>query len=77
MLLKTTTSTMNTLEIKGDWNIAKGKLKQKWAALTDDDLQYADGQQDELIGQIQKCTGETRVAVEKAITELFATCDCK
>jgi uncharacterized protein YjbJ (UPF0337 family) len=68
---------MNTLEIKGDWNIAKGKLKQKWAALTDDDLQYADGQQDELIGQIQKRTGETRVAVEKAFTELFATCDCK
>ena len=32
---------MNTLEIKGDWNIAKGKLKQKWAHLTDDDLQYA------------------------------------
>ena len=34
---------MTTLEIKGDWNITKGKLKQKWAALTDDDLQYAEG----------------------------------
>ena len=31
---------MTTLEIKGDWNITKGKLKQKWAKLTDDDLQY-------------------------------------
>jgi len=67
---------MNTLEIKGDWNITKGKLKQKWAKLTDDDLQYAEGQQDELIGRIQKRTGETREAVEKAIKELFAACDC-
>lgn len=61
--------TMNTLEIKGDWNITKGKLKQKWARLTDDDLQYAEGKQDELIGRIQKRTGETREAVEKAIRE--------
>ena len=37
---------MNTLAIKGDWNITKGKLKQKWAKLTDDDLQYAEGKQD-------------------------------
>jgi uncharacterized protein YjbJ (UPF0337 family) len=67
---------MNKLEIKGDWNITKGKLKQKWAALTDDDLQYAEGRQDELIGRIQKCTGETREAVEKAIKESFAACGC-
>ena len=60
---------MNTLEIKGDWNIAKGKLKQKWANLTDHDLQYAEGLQDELVGRIQKRTGETREAVEKAIKE--------
>ncbi len=51
---------MNTLEIKGDWNITKGKLKQKWAKLTDDDLQYAEGKQEELVGRIQKRTGETR-----------------
>ena len=40
---------MNTLEIKGDWNITKGKLKQKWAKLTDDDLQYVEGKQEELV----------------------------
>lgn len=56
---------MTTLEIKGDWNITKGKLKQKWASLTDDDLQYAVGQQEELLGRIQKRTGETREAIEK------------
>ncbi len=58
---------MNTLEIKGNWNIIKGTVKQKWAALTDDDLQYIDGQQDELVGRIQKRTGESRDAIEQAI----------
>lgn len=67
---------MTTLEIKGDWNITKGKLKQKWAQLTDDDLQFAEGKADELIGRIQKRTGETREAVEKALRE-SANCDCK
>jgi len=65
---------MNTLEIKGDWNIAKGKLKQKWAKLTDDDLQYVAGKQEEFFGRIQKSTGETREAVEKAVEEATAFC---
>ena len=60
---------MNKLETKGDWNIIKGKLKQKWAKLTDDDLQFSEGKSDELFGRIQKRTGETREAVEKAVKE--------
>ncbi len=69
---------MNTLEIKGDWNITKGKLKQKWAQLTDSDLHYADGKQDELLGRIQKRTGENRETVEKAFKEASASsCGCK
>lgn len=60
---------MTTLEVKGDWNIAKGKLKQKWGSLTDDDLQCVEGKHDELLGRIQRRTGETREAVEKAIKE--------
>ncbi len=63
---------MTTLEIKGDWNIIKGNLKQKWAKLTDDDLQFIDGKQDELLGRIQKRTGETREAVESAIRDYRA-----
>ena len=63
---------MTKLEIKGDWNIAKGKLKQKWANLTDNDLRYVEGQEDELIGRIQKRTGETREAVERFLEE----CGC-
>ena len=65
---------MTQLEIKGDWNITKGKLKQKWAKLTDDDLQYAEGKQEELIGRIQKRTDETREAVEKAVKESGRSC---
>jgi len=68
---------MTTLEIKGDWNIAKGKLKQKWAKLTDSDLTYNEGQQEELLGRIQKRTGETREAIEKAIKDSCASCGCK
>ena len=60
---------MNKLEVKGNWNIAKGKLKQKWASLTDNDLTYVEGAEDELIGRIQKRTGENRDAIEKAVHE--------
>jgi uncharacterized protein YjbJ (UPF0337 family) len=67
---------MTTLEIKGDWNITKGKLKQKWADLTDDDLQYAEGQQTELVGRIQKRTGQTREAIEKVLHDSCSSHSC-
>ena len=67
---------MTKLEVKGDWNIAKGKLKQKWAKLTDDDLQFAEGKYEELFGRIQKRTGETREAVEKAVKEACSNSGC-
>ena len=60
---------MNKLEMKGNWNIAKGKLKQKWGELTDNDLRYDEGQEQELVGRIQKRTGQTKEAVEKALDE--------
>jgi uncharacterized protein YjbJ (UPF0337 family) len=63
---------MTKLEIKGDWNIIKGTLKQKWANLTDDDLQYIEGKQEELLGRIQKRTGETLETVERVIKEVCA-----
>ena len=67
---------MTKLEIKGDWNITKGKIKQKWAKLTDDDLQFVEGRQEELVGRIQKLTGETREAVEKVIKDASAPSSC-
>jgi uncharacterized protein YjbJ (UPF0337 family) len=60
---------MDKLEGKGNWNIIKGKLKQKWANLTDDDLQYVEGSEEEMLGRIQKRTGETRDAVRKAMDD--------
>ncbi|MFC7336511.1 CsbD family protein [Haloferula chungangensis] len=60
---------MNKLEIKGNWNIVKGKLKQQWGELTDDDLDYVEGQEEELLGRIQKRTGQSREAVEKAFKD--------
>jgi uncharacterized protein YjbJ (UPF0337 family) len=60
---------MNTLEIKGDWKILKGKLQQKWARLTDDDLQYIEGKQEEMLGRIMRRTGETREDVLAAFKE--------
>jgi uncharacterized protein YjbJ (UPF0337 family) len=67
---------MNTLEIKGDWNIIVGKLKQKWAKLTDADVQFTEGKEEELLGRIQKSTGETREAIEKIIKEACSSSSC-
>jgi uncharacterized protein YjbJ (UPF0337 family) len=47
------------LNLKGNWNVVKGKLKQAYGDLTDDDLTYADGKEDELVGRIQKRIGMT------------------
>jgi uncharacterized protein YjbJ (UPF0337 family) len=60
---------MNKLQIKGNWNEVKGKLKQQYAKLTDDDLTYVEGKEDELLGRIQKRLGvsteEARGILEK------------
>ena len=64
---------MNKLQIKGNWNIVKGKLKQKWGSLTDDDLQFVEGAETELVGRIQKRTGQTRDAVERVLREECGT----
>ncbi len=60
---------MNELKIKGNWNIIKGKFKQKWGLLTDDDLTLLDGKHEELIGRIQQKTGESRAAIDKLIQD--------
>ena len=67
---------MNTTELLGDWHITKGKLKQNWAKLTDDDLIFVDGQTEKLFDRIQKRTGETREAVENASKESSKNCGC-
>ena len=61
---------MNTTEIKGNWNEIKGKLKQEYADLTDDDLLYEEGKEDELYGRIQKKIGKTKDEIAQWIAEL-------
>lgn len=61
---------MNKLQFKGNWNIVKGKAKQKWADLTDDDLRYEEGLEDELVGRIQARTGEAKEDIEAALRDL-------
>jgi uncharacterized protein YjbJ (UPF0337 family) len=58
-LVQSRISYMNKLQFKGSWNEIKGKLKQKYAQLTDDDLKYAEGKDDELIGRLQKKLGKS------------------
>jgi uncharacterized protein YjbJ (UPF0337 family) len=60
---------MTTQFLKGNWNTLKGTLKQKYAQLTDDDLTYMEGKEDELLGKIQKRLGITQVVLEKIISE--------
>lgn len=61
---------MNTTQIKGNWNELKGKLKQKYATLTDDDLLFAEGKEDEMMGRLQEKLGKTKEEVHKLISDL-------
>lgn len=58
------------IEFKGDWNIIKGKLKQKFALLTDNDLLLVEGKYFELLGRLQLKLGKTKEEVQKIITDL-------
>lgn len=61
---------MNSLQLKGTWNEVKGKLKQQYADLTDDDLLYTEGKEDELFGRLQKKLGKSKEEVQKLINDL-------
>ena len=62
--------TMTKLEFKGGWNEVKGKLKQKYAQLTDDDLTFAEGKDDELLGRLQQKLGKSKEDLRKEIEDL-------
>lgn len=61
---------MDTTRLKGNWNELKGKLKQQYADLTDDDLLYAEGKEDELYGKLQQRLGKSKEEVKKMISDL-------
>jgi uncharacterized protein YjbJ (UPF0337 family) len=61
---------MTKLQFKGSWNEVKGKLKQKYAQLTDDDLTFAEGKDDELLGRLEKQLGKTKEQLRMEIESL-------
>jgi uncharacterized protein YjbJ (UPF0337 family) len=61
---------MNTTELEGKWNEQKGKLKQKFAVLTDNDLMFEEGKKDEMFGKLQIKLGKTKEEVQKIFEAL-------
>jgi uncharacterized protein YjbJ (UPF0337 family) len=61
---------MNSLKLKGNWNEVAGKLKQKYANLTDDDLLFKEGKEEELLGRLQAKVGKTKEELRKIISKL-------
>lgn len=61
---------MNTTQVKGSWNELKGKLKQRFAVLTDNDLMYEEGQQDEMLGNLEKKLGKSKEELRKIMKGL-------
>lgn len=61
---------MNKLGIKGNWNETKGKLKEKYAILTDNDLAYEEGKEDQLLGRLQQKLGKSREEVREMIRKI-------
>ena len=61
---------MNTTELKGSWKEQKGKLKQKFATLTDNDLLFEEGKKDEMLGRLQTKLGKTKEELHDIIAAL-------
>lgn len=61
---------MNNTELKGNWEEQKGRLKQKFAALTDNDFLFLDGKKDEMLGRLEKKLGKTKDELRKIISAL-------
>jgi len=58
---------MNKLQFKGEWHELKGKLRKKFAELTDDDVNYAEGQEEELLGHLQKKLGKNQQEISEML----------
>lgn len=61
---------MTKLQFKGSWNELKGKLKQQYGTLTDDDLTFSEGKDDELLGRLQQKLGKNKEEVRRMIESL-------
>jgi uncharacterized protein YjbJ (UPF0337 family) len=61
---------MNTTELIGNWEVQKGKLKQKFAILTDNDLLLVEGKKEEMLGRLQVKLGKTKEELHDIISGL-------
>ncbi|WNK30479.1 CsbD family protein [Pantoea agglomerans] len=60
---------MNKDEASGNWKQFKGKMKEKWGKLTDDDMQVIEGKRDQLVGKIQEHYGSTKDEAEREVSD--------
>jgi uncharacterized protein YjbJ (UPF0337 family) len=67
---------MNTTRLKGDWRQLKGKVKERWGKLTDDDLQRIEGQRDQLAGTLESRYGLAKEEAEKQVKDFSGSCGC-
>jgi len=67
---------MNTERMQGNWKQFKGKAKEKWGKLTDDDLEQIDGKKDQLLGKLQERYGYGKEEAEKEASDFEKSCNC-
>lgn len=67
---------MNTDTIAGNWKQLKGKAREQWGKLTDDDLDQINGRREQLVGKVQEAYGKTRDQAEREVKEFCARCQC-
>ena len=67
---------MNTDTIKGNWTQLKGKVKERWGKLTDDDLKVIEGKKDQLVGKLQERYGYAKEKAQTECDEFYRDCNC-
>jgi len=67
---------MNTDRMSGNWKQLKGKIKEKWGKLTDDDLRVIEGKQDQLAGKLQERYGYAKEQARKEADQFYHECNC-
>lgn len=65
---------MNKEILQGNWNELKGKVKEKWGKLTDDDLTEIDGESDQLLGKLQKRYGYDKEKAKRELNDFEKSC---
>ena len=68
---------MNTDTLKGNWTQLKGKIKEKWGKLTDDDLTVIEGKSEQLAGKIQERYGYAKEKAQKEAEDFYRNCGCR